>query len=399
MFSKIEPIANDPILNLSRLYNEDIRVDKIDVGVGVYQNAQGETPVMRAVKEAEQRVWLSQNSKKYFGLAGNVAFNEAMGKLVLDGAVPSSRYRVNQSIAGTGALRLIAETLASVKPQACVWVPDPTWGNHIPIFEAAGFEVKTYPYYDYEAAALRRSDFFEAMRALGPDDVVVLHGCCHNPSGEDLNREDWQTLADIALERGFLPVIDLAYLGFGDGIEEDAYGLRLLAKQVETMFIGVSCSKNFGLYRDRAGVAITIAANDRIAGALQSHLEAASRTMVSMPADHGAVVVAEILNDAELYQQWQEELSEMVANIKRYRRELADALFDVTGDEWSFITRQRGMFSLLPLGHERVERLREQYGIYVVGAGRINLAGLHRESSSMAFAQAIDAVLREPAKG
>lgn len=394
MFSHIQPLANDPILQLSRLFSEDKRADKIDIGVGVYQNEKGETPVMKAVKEAEQRVWQKQTSKKYLTLEGNAAFNRAIGALVMGDAVEQSRMRVCQTIAGTGALRLIADTLSALKPSAKVWIPDPTWGNHRPIFETAGFEVSTYPYYDQNAAALRRDEFFSAMRALGRDDIVILHGCCHNPSGEDLNREDWQQLADIAVEKGFLPIIDLAYLGFGDGIDEDAYGLRLLASRVETMFLAVSCSKNFGMYRDRIGAAITIAPDERIASTLQTHIEAASRVMVSMPADHGAAVVAEILGHDDLRAVWMDELKEMCAKIRQRRTQLATALHNATQDEWSFITRQRGMFSLLPLGKARTDILREQHGIYAVGGGRINLAGLHSEQDCAAVARAVASVLK-----
>ncbi|UJF23909.1 aspartate/tyrosine/aromatic aminotransferase [Suttonella sp. R2A3] len=388
-FNAIEALPDDPILNLSRQFREDPRENKIDVGVGVYQNTSGETPVMRAVKAAEERLYQQQSSKKYLGLTGNEAFNQAMTRLVLGNDFDPSRVRANQSIAGTGALRLIAELLASLKPDATVWAPVPTWGNHIPIFRAAGLPVKPYPYYDTERCALDRDGFFAAMRELGENDVVILHGCCHNPSGEDLSEQDWQTLADIAAERGFLPVIDVAYLGFGKGLDADAYGLRLLAERLESVFIGVSCSKNFGLYRDRAGVALSVGANAQTADALQSHISALSRAMISMPADHGAAVVATILDNPELSQQWRDELDEMNRNIQRRRQELSAALNAYGSRDWSFIERQQGMFSLLPLGEKRVVELREQHGIYMVGAGRINLAGLRSIEASETLAAAI----------
>lgn len=391
-FNAINALPDDPILNLSRQYREDARAHKIDVGVGIYQNAAGETPVMRAVKAAEHTLWSDQDSKKYLGLAGNEAFNAAMMRLVLGGTDNLDRVRANQSVAGTGALRLIAELLATLKPEATVWVPVPTWGNHIPIFETAGLPVKPYPYYDAARCVLDREGFFAAMRALGDNDVVILHGCCHNPSGEDLGPDDWQMFADIAAERGFLPVIDLAYLGFGQGLDADAYGIRLLAERLESMFVAVSCSKNFGLYRDRAGVALSVGANARVADALQSHLSAISRAMISMPADHGAAVVATILDTPALYQQWIDELNEMNANIQRRRQQLSAALNAYGGRDWSFIERQHGMFSLLPLGNERVRQLREEHAIYLVGEGRINLAGLHDAQASETLAAAIKQV-------
>lgn len=394
MFANLSLLPDDPILKLSRLFAEDARADKLDVGIGIYQNERGETPVMRAVKAAEQRVWETQSSKKYLGLAGNEAFNQAIAALVLGDDVDAARVRVNQTIAGTGALRLVGETLHSIKPDAQVWIPDQTWGNHVPIFAGAGYAVKTYPYYDLDTAKLTREAFFEAMRSMGPNDIVLLHGCCHNPSGEDLTPQEWQTLADIAVERGFLPIIDLAYVGFGDGIEEDTFGVRCLAQHVENLFICVSCSKNFGLYRDRTGAAISIGANAKVADALQSHISTTSRAMISVPADHGAAVVASILDDSGLRDMWADELAGMRQNIQRRRVELANALCDATGEDWSAITGHKGMFSLLPLGAERVVRLREEYGIYMVGTGRINIAGLHSEADSEALAKAIHGVLR-----
>lgn len=393
MFAHVPKLPDDPILKLSHLYVQDSRSPKIDVGVGIFQDENGHTPIMRAVHEGERRVWETQDSKKYQGLMGNIPFNEALTCLVLGEGFARDRVRAIQAVAGTGALRLIGEGLRAMGVGKKLWVSDPTWGNHLPIFRTCGFDIGTYPYYARETASLKRDEFFAAMRTMGPDDVVLLHGCCHNPSGQDLSPADWDELAAIAVERGFLPLVDLAYLGFGEGLEKDAYGVRKLAATVDNLFVAVSCSKNFGLYRERVGLVIALGQNAAEADAIISQLGGASRAKVSMPPDHGAAVVATILNSPDLRADWEAELREYCAYIHRRRGELAAALQQVTGTDWSFVERHRGMFSLLPLGKERTERLREEFAVYVVGEGRINIAGLRSADAMAYFAECVGKVM------
>ena len=393
MFETVEKLPDDPILKLSQLCRDDPRPEKIDVGVGIFQDTTGETPVMRAVKAAEQRIWQRQTTKKYVGVNGLEAFNQHMTALILGDKHDANRTRANQAVAGTGALRIVAEVLRTIAPGKRFWTPDPTWGNHHAIFGACGFGVNSYPYYDREKSIVNTAAFFAALENMGPDDIVLLHGCCHNPSGADLTPADWDKVAEIAARRGFLPVVDLAYLGFGEGLDKDAYGVRKLAGSLETLFIAASCSKNFGLYRERVGIVLTIAKDARTADALRSHLAVASRAMVSMPPDHGAACVAEILGDSALYADWVKELNEVSAYIRLRRQQLADAL-NRNGGDWNFITTShRGMFTLLPLGKERVERLRNDYAVYMVGEGRINIAGMKSENDVQRLADAVKAVL------
>lgn len=389
MFAHVQKLPDDPILKLSQLYAQDARSPKVDVGVGIFQDENGHTPIMRAVQAAEKTVWEKQTSKKYQGLLGNIPFDQALTRLVLGQDYDQSRVRAIQTVAGTGALRLIGEALRAMNAPKRLWVSDPTWGNHLPIFRACGFEIHTYPYYNRESATLKRDEFFAAMRELGQEDIVLLHGCCHNPSGQDLSPADWDELAALAVERGFLPIVDLAYLGFGEGLEKDAYGVRKLAASVPNLFIAVSCSKNFGLYRERVGLVIALGKNSDEADAIISQLGGASRAKVSMPPDHGAEVVATILNTPALRADWESELRDYCAYIRRRREELAAALEKATGTDWRFVVNHRGMFSLLPLGKERVERLREEFAIYVVGEGRINIAGLRSQEAIDYFADSV----------
>ncbi|MDO4643505.1 MAG: amino acid aminotransferase [Cardiobacteriaceae bacterium] len=394
MFEHIEKLPDDPILKISKLYQEDSRPEKIDVGVGVFQDSSGKTPIMRAVKLAEQRIWQEQTTKVYVGINGSEAFNKHMTALILGRNYDHTRVRANQAVAGTGALRIIAEVLRDIAAGKRFWTPDPTWGNHHAIFGACGFGVNSYPYYDREKSIVNREAFFSALEKMGENDIVLLHGCCHNPSGADLTPEDWDKVAEIAVRRGFLPIVDLAYLGFGEGLDKDAYGVRKLASSVETLFVAASCSKNFGLYRERVGIVLTIAKNADTADALRTHLASASRAMISMAPDHGAAIVAEILADETLYAEWLKELNEVSTYIRQRRQQLAEAMDKTCGGNWRFITdSHRGMFTLLPLGKERVERLRNDYAVYMVGEGRINIAGMKSTDDVQRLAEAVKNVL------
>ena len=394
MFATIEKLPDDPILRLSQLFKADPRTPKIDVGVGVFQNAQGETPIMAAVKAAEGELLQQESSKSYIGLLGNPRFDELISELVLGDAVEKSRRRTIQAVAGTGAVRLMGESLHHLMPQARLYLPEPTWGNHRAIFSAAGFPLADYPYYDRASSLVAREQFFSALEGYGPQDLVLFHGCCHNPSGADLSPADWDQVAEIAQRRGFLPIIDLAYMGFGESLEQDAYGVRKLAGSLENIFIAVSCSKNFGLYKERVGAVIMVGKNAEQAEALQSHFASCSRAMVSMAPDHGAEIVARILGNPELRRRWEEELNQMSQYMRTRRQQLATALTAQAGGNWQFITDvHRGMFSLLPLGAARVQRLREEFAIYMVGEGRTNIAGLRSEADIAYLAEAIAKVL------
>ncbi len=393
MFRDIKQLPSDPILTLSQLCQQDKRTDKIDVGVGIFIDEHGNTPVMQAVKLAEQKVWESQTTKKYQPLSGNPEFTARIGKLVLADAFDDSRVRVNQSVGGTGALRMIAECINTLQPNGTIWIPDSTWGNHIAIFSAAGLQVKYYPYLDMQSCTIARENTFACLEQLGENDCVLLHGCCHNPSGADFTREDWQRIAKLANDKGFLPVIDFAYLGLGESIDDDAWGVRHVVENVAQTLIAVSCSKNFGLYRERCGAIISVAENPTQANALQSHINAETRKAISMSPDHPAAVVATILSDTALSDMWKKELENMCQFIRSRRESLQLAMGSTGGIDWSFITQHHGMFSLLPLGKDKVQILREEFAIYMVGTGRINLAGLRNEQVIANFATAIKTVL------
>ncbi|MBP3194907.1 MAG: aspartate/tyrosine/aromatic aminotransferase [Cardiobacteriaceae bacterium] len=393
MFKNVQQLPADPILQLTQLCRDDKREEKIDVGVGIFINADGETPVLRAVKEAEKRLLATQTTKKYQPLSGNPEYNEAIAKLVLADSFDSNRIRVNQSTGGTGALRVIGEAINSMQPNGKFWIPDPTWGNHLAIFAAAGLKIERYKYLDEKTSEVDKNSVFAALEKLGEEDCVLLHGCCHNPSGADFSRDDWVKITELANKNGFTPVIDFAYLGLGESIEDDAWGVRYVVKNVAQALVAVSCSKNFGLYRDRAGAILTLGANSAEAGAMQSHINAETRKVVSMAPDHPASVVAEILNDAALRKDWETELNEMCAFIRTRREKLQAALQAKSSFDWSFVTRHHGMFSLLPLGVERVKKLREDFAIYMVGTGRINLAGLRSDEKIAYFADSVAKVM------
>lgn len=394
MFEHVEKLPDDPILKLSGLYRDDPRAEKIDVGVGVFKNEQGVTPIMRAVKLAEQDVHDQQTTKAYVGVLGNVGYNRAIMNLVLGDAYDESRFRAVQSAAGTGALRVLGELLRHVKPDATIWISEPTWGNHLGIFKSCNLAIKRYPYFDTHKRQVNFEAFFDTVSTLGSNDVLLLHGCCHNPSGSDLSPEQWDRLADLAAEKGFLPFVDLAYQGFGTSLEQDVYGVRQLARKSECLLLAASSSKNFGLYRERVGCAIVSAQNATIADALHSHMKFCTRTLLSMPPDHGASIVEKILTTPEYKQMWLEELQSMCKRILNLRQELRDALrAAVPSHEWDFITEHKGMFTLLCFDDETVLRLREECGIYMVNGGRINMAGFKNKEQIQYFADSVAKIL------
>jgi len=379
MFSQLQQPPADPILGLSIKFKADSNPNKIDLGPGVYKDEAGLTPILSCVKAAEKFRVENETSKIYLGSAGSASFNEKITTLVLGDhkVVSENRVRTISTPGGTGALRIAGEFINRCKPGATIWVSNPTWANHQGVFKAAGLNVKTYPYYDYENKCLDFAGMLEALKQIPKGDALLLHACCHNPSGMDLNKEQWQQVADLANEIGFTPVVDIAYQGFGQGLDIDAYGLRLMADKVEEMIICSSCSKNFGLYRDRIGACSVIGRNAASADIMNSVMLTVVRVNYSMPPAHGAAIVETILSSEELTTQWHEELTGMRERISDMRQLLVEKLAanGVTRD-FNFITTQNGMFSFLGIDKDQIQRLQDEFGIYVVGSSRINVAGI-----------------------
>ena len=396
MFKSLTPLPPDPILGLSVAYKADTNPNKIDLGMGVYRDAYGNTPVMSAVKKAEQMILKSQSTKAYVGPVGAVDYNDTISRMVLGDALANQlekRRMTVQTPGGTGGLRLTADFIRKVNPDATVWVSDPTWANHSPLINAAGLKIQKYPYYNYETHSIRFDEMAECLRKIPKGDLVLLHGCCHNPSGADLSREQWLELTELFERRGIVPFIDFAYLGMGQGIEEDAFGVRLMAERLPEVVIVTSCSKNFGLYRERVG-AVSIVSKDAQAATLTlNNASNIARGIYSMPPDHGAAIVAEILCDDELRPLWIAELSEMRDRLNDLRCLLANKLQERNAPyDFSFIAQEHGMFSFLGISKEQVIRLREEFHIYLVESSRINVAGVNQANVDT-IADAIVAVL------
>lgn len=393
MLESLPEIKLDGIIGLMQAYAADPRTDKIDLGVGVYRDAAGRTPVMRAVKRAEARLVEGQESKTYLSLAGGQEFLDAMRDLLLGGAVADGRVAAVGTPGGTAAVRQICELVRRANPSATVWVSAQTWPNHGPLIAAAGLPARAYRYLDLATSALDRDAMFSDLAQVRRGDVVLVHGCCHNPTGADLSLQDWAELGALLQRTGAVPFVDMAYQGLGDGLDADASGLRHLAARLPEVLVAASGSKNFGLYRERVGIAMAIvdeSARGRVAGALA----AISRTAFAFPPDHGGRVVATILGDVALRLDWQAELDGMRQRVTENRRLLADAMRAETGsDRFGFIAGQRGMFSLLPLSPEQVETLRAEHGVYMLWDGRTNMAGLNTQSVPV-LARAIAKVLR-----
>ncbi|HBR98199.1 MAG TPA: aromatic amino acid aminotransferase [Gammaproteobacteria bacterium] len=395
MFSELKQLPPDPILGLSVKYKADTNPNKIDLGAGVYKDEDGQTPVLACVKKAETLRTANEASKAYLGSAGSALFNERINQLNLGdhNVIRENRIRTVSTPGGTGALRIAGEFINSCRPGATIWVSNPTWANHQGVFTAAGLKVETYPYYDYENKCLDFPSMIAALKQIPKDDVVLLHACCHNPSGMDPNAEQWQEIAAVAKDVGFLPVVDMAYQGFGAGLDEDAYSVRLMADAVDEMILCSSCSKNFGLYRERIGACSIIGKDATAADIIQSVLLRVVRVNYSMPPAHGAALVETILGSDELSAEWHGELAEMRDRINGMRQLLVDKLTEngVTRD-FSFITRQNGMFSFLGITPEQVQRLQEEYSIYIVGSSRISIAGISPSNADY-LAKSIAAVL------
>lgn len=375
-FDRLRPQPADTLLALIGMHMADRRPDTIDVGVGVYRDEQGRTPVLLAVKTAEQRLAATQATKVYLGPEGNVCFTESLAEVVFGASPGHHGHRVGvQTPGGTGALRLGAELLARTGPDACVWLSTPTWANHAPVFGEAGLRVAYYRYFDPTTRSLDAAGAMEDLSEAAVGDVVLFHGCGHNPTGADLSVDDWHGLAAICAARGLIPFVDLAYHGLGDGLDADAAGPLILVNAVGDALVAYSCDKNFGMYRERVG-ALWVSTETAAAAALvEQNLLSLARSLWSMPPDHGAEVVRMILKDDELKSSWRRELDGMRERLNDIRQRLAAAHPSLAP-----IARQRGLFATLPIDFDDVRCLREENGIYMAPSGRINVAGLRRET-------------------
>ncbi|HEY8575892.1 MAG TPA: amino acid aminotransferase [Devosia sp.] len=377
MFETLSKAPGDKILALMGEYAADPRPTKIDLGVGVYKDEKGVTPVMSAVRKAEQRILENEKTKTYLGIAGNKGFGAAVLDLALGDSVERSRVRIAQAPGGTGSLWVLMQLINRARPGATVWVSDPTWPNHNPIAENSGLKVQTYPYFDADTRGVKFDAMLASLDKLGSDDVVLLHGCCHNPTGANLTPAQWDKVAESLARTGALPFIDLAYLGFGDGLEADAYGTRKVLAAVPEALVAFSGSKNFGLYRERVGAAILIARDAAQADVTQSQLLNIIRGAYSQPPDHGAEIIRTILEDAELRAEWESELNQMRARMIDLREKLSEAIRQKSNSkDFDFIASHRGMFSLLGLENSVVEHLKAANGVYMIGDSRINVAGI-----------------------
>lgn len=384
MFEKFTPAPPDAILGLTEAFRKDSNPKKVNLGVGVYKDKTGNTPILASVKEAEQRLLQRAKTKTYLPIDGLPAFNAATQQLLFGAdheIVTGKRAATAQAPGGTGALRMAADTIAKLMKGVRVWISNPTWPNHPSVFQSAGLEVKSYPYFDAATNDLDFEGMMATLRQIPEGDVLLLHGACHNPTGVDLTPAQWQQVAEVVTERKLLPLIDFAYQGFADGLDEDAVGLRTIAKSGADFFVANSYSKNFGLYSERIGALTVVAQNEEAAQTILSHVKQAIRANFSNPPEHGAAIVAEVLNDPKLRAQWEQEVGEMRDRINGLRHLFVETLNEKgVQRDFSFITRQRGMFSFSGLTPDQVKALRDDYAIYIVGSGRISVAGMSEDS-------------------
>lgn len=392
MFSQLPEPALDPILSLSVAYRNDPRTDKVDLGIGVYRNSDGQTPIMKAIAEAQRIVTSEQQTKAYVGLAGCEEFNQSIAKVVFGETPIYDRMSVIQTPGASGGLRMLGDLMNVAAPGTTVWLSNPSYVNHKPVMEAAGLKVKFYRYFDLSTKQVDRDAMLTDLSQAGQGDVVLLHGCCHNPTGADIALDDWKAITDLSVRNGFVPFVDVAYQGFGDGLEQDAFGLRHMAENVEEMLLTTSCSKNFGLYRERTGAAIVIGKNASEANNAKGKLLTLARATYTMPPDHGAALVKTILKDDYLTNMWTAELSVMQQRLVSLRDGLCKALKETnSANDFDFIMSHKGMFTVLGFTAEQMQRLRSDYAIYGVDDGRINIAGLS-ESQLPYVADALAAV-------
>ena len=399
MFEQFTPAPPDAILGLTEAFRKDPNPNKINLGVGVYKDATGNTPIPASVKAAEDRLLHSEKTKTYLPIDGLPAFNTATQTLLFGAdheILRNKRAVTAQAPGGTGALRVAADTIAKLMKGATIWISNPTWPNHPSVFQAAGLEVKSYPYFDPKTNALDFDAMLATLHEINAGDVLLIHGACHNPTGVDLTPAQWQIVAQVVAERKILPLIDFAYQGFADGLEEDAVGLRTIANSGMDFLVANSYSKNFGLYSERTGALTAVAQTEEAAQTLLSHVKQAIRANFSNPPSHGGAIVATVLNDPQLRAQWESEVGEMRDRINGLRHLFVETLNEKGVErDFSFITRQRGMFSFSGLTPDQVKALRDDYAIYIVGSGRISVAGMSESSMDYLCTAIADVLARE----
>lgn len=381
MFEVLPALAPDPILGLSAAFRADTNPNKIDLGVGVYKDEQGNTPIVGAVAQAQNRLLESETSKTYITPQGVQGYIDGMLELLLgqgNPAVLANRVAAVQAPGGCGALRILAELLKRCNDNAKVWVSDPTWANHIPLIGNAGLALDTYPYFDKATASIRFDAMLETLKTIPKGDVVLLHACCHNPTGADLTQDQWRQVAEVAQQQGWLPFIDSAYLGFGDDLETDAFGMRLMVESVPEVIIAASCSKNFGLYRERVGLAVMVTNNSAQTPIVQSQIQAIARGIYSMPPSYGGALVDIILHDDALKASWIAEVDQMRNRMRDLRALLVSKMAENGAPkDFSFVNDQKGMFSFLCITPEQVKAVRAEHSVYFVDSSRVNIAGIN----------------------
>ncbi|MBC7147544.1 MAG: aspartate/tyrosine/aromatic aminotransferase [Thioclava marina] len=391
MLNNLKPQAPDKILALMEEYRADERDQKVDLGVGVYKDASGKTPIMSAIHKAEKQVWDQETTKSYAGLAGQPEFHAAMAEMVLGAGYPADRLACLSTVGGTGACRMGFELARMANPDTTIWVSDPTWPNHLSILNFMGQTNKPYTYFDADTRAVNFDAMMSDLEAVKAGDIVLLHGCCHNPTGANLTIEQWGEVADLLERTGAVPMIDLAYQGFGDGLEEDAAGTRLIASRLPEVLIAASCSKNFGIYRERTGC-LMVLGSEETRKTIQGNLAYLNRQTYSFPPYHGQALVTRVLTDPALRAEWEAELEEVRTGMLDLRRQLADELRKLSNsDRFDFVAEHRGMFSRLGASPEQVAKMKADAAIYMVGDSRINIAGLNTKTVPLLAKALIDA--------
>jgi aspartate aminotransferase len=394
LFESMQAASADAILGLIAEHENDPRPEKVDLGVGVYRTEAGQTPVLDVVKKAEQILIDTQDSKAYIGTAGAADFNAAMQALSFGDTAPSDRLTTIQTPGGSGALRVAAGMILRAAPNASVWVSEPTWANHVPLLGGAGLKLTPYPYYDTQNHVIKIDEMLAALSTAPTGDVVLLHACCHNPSGLDPSEDQWRAITDVIVERGLVPFFDMAYQGFAKSLDDDAFPARHMAGRVAEMIVSSSCSKNFGLYRDRVGTLSFLAKDTASRDVVGSQVNNLVRTIYSVPPDHGAAVVSLILNDSDKRSAWVIELDEMRERLRDMKHLLNDALIEKLPDrDFSHVVRASGMFCFLGITAEQVARLKKDFGVYMADSSRINVAGITPQNVSY-LASSIAATLQ-----
>ncbi len=396
MLDHLKALPPDPILGILAAYKLDSNPRKIDLGIGVYRDESGETPVLESVVRAEKIMIARQTSKTYLGPPGVTGFNSAISRLIFGEALMDSaadRIVTVQTPGGTGALRVSADLLQAANPGSTVWMSDPTWGNHLAIFPAAGLKIASYPYFDKKTSGLRFDNMMAALALRGPEDTVLFHACCHNPCGVSPTPEQWEQITDLAAERGFLPLVDMAYQGFENSLEEDNLAVRLFSMKCAELIVASSCSKNFAVYRDRVGALSILTTSAQQSAAVETVIHSLTRKNYSMPPAHGPAVIDIILHDAGLESLWRDEVKGMRERINGLRGELVRKIAEQGIErDFSFLQRQSGMFSFMGLEVGEVRALRDQFSIYTVDSARVNIASLNKGNMDY-FVQSLASVL------